>query len=111
METLRNQEKTKANKDHKCNFCLLPIAKGKIYLRSTHKYDGIIYDWKSHKYCNDLAHKLYMFNDCEEGVTSEDFNIYINEEYSIISGESFYSKIPFAEKLETVLSHYKINKD
>lgn len=111
METLSNRIERKANKQHKCSFCLLHIKKGDNYLISVHKNDGEIYNWKSHKHCNDLANKLDMFSDCEEGVTSEDFNIYIDEEYSTISGESFYYKIPFADKLQTVLSHYKINKD
>mgnify|MGYP006784108041 FL=1 len=60
METLKNPTETKAIKEHNCSFCGEKIPKGALYEKSTHKNDGDIYDWKSHKHCSDLSKRLKM---------------------------------------------------
>lgn len=81
MTTLSYAKEVKANKEHHCNFCGDKIRVGDSYLKSTHKYDGGIYDWKTHKYCSDLAHKLKMYDDADEGVTDEIFQETISQKY------------------------------
>lgn len=73
METLSYQTETKAIKEHSCNFCGLKIAQGEIYMKSTHKFDGYIYHWKGHKYCANLASRLKMYEDADDGVTQDLF--------------------------------------
>jgi hypothetical protein len=83
METLTQPTETKARKKHYCNFCSGEIMIGQTYLRSTHVYDGDIYNWKSHKYCSQLADRLNMYDECEfdEGLTSDGFMEIVNETY------------------------------
>ncbi len=73
METISSQKETKAIKIHRCDFCGEKIEVGQGYLKSTHKYDGEVYDWKTHKQCSDLADKLNMYEDADEGVTGDMF--------------------------------------
>lgn len=73
METLKNPTETKAIKEHNCSFCGEIITKGTLYEKSTHKNDGNVYDWKSHKHCSDLASRLKMYDDAEEGVSQDCF--------------------------------------
>lgn len=73
METLTYPTETKAIKEHSCNFCAEKITKGEIYIKSTHKYDREVYDWKTHKHCSEIATRLKMYDDADEGVTDEIF--------------------------------------
>lgn len=73
METLKNPTETKAIKEHNCSFCGEKIIKGDFYEKSTHKNDGDVYDWKSHKYCSELATRLKMYDDAEDGLTQDSF--------------------------------------
>lgn len=73
METLKNPTETKAVKEHNCSFCGEIIAKGTVYEKSTHKNNGDVYDWKSHKHCSDLASRLKMYDDAEDGLTQDCF--------------------------------------
>lgn len=73
METIKYPTETKAAKEHRCNFCGEKIHKNEVYLKSTYVADGGLYDWKTHKRCADLANKLKMYEDCDEGVTQDDF--------------------------------------
>ena len=73
METLTYQKEVKAIKEHSCNFCGTKINIGDTYMKSTHKHDGNIYDWKTHKYCDEIANRLKMYDDADEGVTMDDF--------------------------------------
>lgn len=70
METLLNPKEIKAVKEHYCNEKILV---GSNYLKSTHKHDGRIYDFKTHNYCAKLAEIFNMYEDCEDGVTQDDF--------------------------------------
>jgi hypothetical protein len=73
METLTYQKEVKAIKEHSCNFCGTKINIGEAYMKSTHKHDGDVYDWKTHKYCAEIADRLKMYDDADEGVTMDDF--------------------------------------
>lgn len=74
METLQNPTKTKAIKEHKCNFCGEPIFKGETYSKSVHLGDSGIYSWKSHDRCDKLTKDLKMWDHVEkDGLTQDDF--------------------------------------
>lgn len=121
METLTYPTETKAIKEHSCNFCAEKITKGETYLKSTHKYDGEVYDWKTHKHCAELAERLKMYDDADEGVTDDFFQETIhcvhddlliglipNEEaqkYSDIIQQ--LRRVRFKDKLGYVIRYYK----
>lgn len=81
METISYASEVKANKEHRCDFCSEKIAQGETYLKSTHKNDGDVYDWKTHKYCGELATKLKMYDNADEGVTQDFFMESVEVEY------------------------------
>jgi hypothetical protein len=118
METIQYQKLTKANKDHKCNFCCQIIDKGGNYLKSTHVCDGHLYEWKSHIYCSKIASKLRMYDDVDDGVTDEHFQETIRCNYQDIMSEHhnelYKSKDfvypEFSEQLDFLLNHYGISK-
>jgi hypothetical protein len=115
MERLSDSTPT-ARKEHKCNFCGGIIGVGEKYERQTNKHDGDIYTWKSHFKCSLIASELRMFDECDEGLTDEDFYESITNEYSNIMSKEFAelyeSKgfiIPdFLGQLDFVCKHYKI---
>lgn len=78
METLSEENKVKAKKIHICNFCSAKIQIGDFYIKSTHKNDGDIYDWKTHRWCADLAHDLNMYDEADEGLTGDAFQEYVS---------------------------------
>lgn len=116
METLSYAKATKANKDHKCDFCLELIAKGTEYELSVHKGDGGVYSWKTHKHCAELASKLRWYDNCDEGLTTEGFIESLKCEYQDIMHDHYNAeyeskdfKYPqFKEQLSFVLKHHKI---
>jgi hypothetical protein len=119
METLRYSHEVKAHKEHRCNFCGEKIFKGTTYISSTHKCD-VIYDWKSHKHCAMLASRLKMYDNCDEGVTQDDFIEYIHNAFDDIMIGKFtdedrtkYSEVieyarkaPFREKLHYLIRYF-----
>lgn len=113
METLKYPTRTKAFKNHECMFCCQPITKGSYYLRSTHKYD-VLYTFKTHEVCQVLAEKLRMYDEADEGVTTDIFVETVKEEYSRIMSEHhnqvYESKdfiLPkFSERLAFVLGRH-----
>lgn len=114
METIVSPKLTKAIKEHKCMFCCQPITIGTKYFKSTHVADGEVYDWKTHQQCSWIADKLKMYDQVEEGVTTDDFLESIREEYASIMSktqtelwESESFRIPqFSEQLIQVLNHH-----
>lgn len=121
METLQYSTDTKSIKEHRCSFCGEKIVIGEIYLKSTHKYDGEVYDWKAHKHCNKLAHTLNMYEDADEGVTQDHFMESVSEAHDDILISLFpeneikkYSPViqqirhvKFRDKMWFVIRHYK----
>ena len=122
METIRQAHETKAIKQHVCDFCSQKIQIGETYFSSTHTHDGTIYDWKTHKGCNFIANKLDMYDNCDDGLTGDDFMEIIKEEhYSLMI--KFFPKdaedqkcwavvlsqlrsVTFREMLRYVIRHY-----
>lgn len=126
METISYQKEVKASKDHQCNFCCEKIKKGETYITSTHKQDGTIYDWKTHKHCSDIASRLKMYEDCDEGLSGDDFQEVIHGEYFDLMLKMFdkddikkysdaiqhFRSVQFRKKLFHVIHHYaKIDKE
>jgi len=112
METIQYPTKVKSKKEHKCNFCNGKINKGNYYLKSIHKYD-VIYTWKTHIHCSEIADKLRMYDHCDEGLTSDIFIETIKEEYnSIMQKNQQDFDIPkFIDRLSFVLEQFQIVKD
>lgn len=126
METIAYASEVKASKEHRCDFCSEKIAQGETYLKSTHKMDGNVYDWKTHKYCGEIATKLKMYDNADEGVTQDIFMETISEEHYALLTNRFagdemeqYSDIlqqlryvRWHDKLFYVIRHYaKLKKE
>ncbi len=105
MVTLTGPTLTKARKKHRCDYCQYPINSGDTYLKSSHVYDGDIYTWKSHQNCEKIAVKLNMFEDCYEGLTSDDFQECIINEYDNLDGPKMPRGTEFKHYLDFVLNH------
>jgi len=96
-----------ARKEHRCNYCNGIIQIGEKYNCQTNVYDGDIYTWKAHLRCQDIALELNMFDDCDEGVTTNDFMEIITEAYYQIQPGP--EPIPdFHTRLDCVCDHYLI---
>jgi len=120
METISYNKEVKAKKDHRCNFCGEKIKAGEIYETSTHKQDGTIYDWKTHKHCSDIASRLKLYDDCEEGLSEDGFQESIHSEYFDLLVVKFSKEditkyndiiqqlqnVRFKDKLSYVIRHY-----
>lgn len=91
----------KANKEHRCMFCMGIINKGEIYNKQVIKND-YIYTWINHIKCGELAHKLKMYDDnWGDGIGSDEFmeNVYqflydslSEEEHDGLVGENAVNK-------------------
>lgn len=62
-----------ARKPHRCFLCCAEIEPGEQYRYDTHKYDGRVYDWKSHLECEAVSTFLFDYVDPDCGMTSDDF--------------------------------------
>lgn len=110
MVTISSPNKTKARKDHRCDFCQYPIHRGDTYIRSTHTYCGDIYTWKSHEECATLADKLNMYEDCDEGLTSDGFQECIINEYHNLDGPKLPRNSDFNQYLDFVKIKHHDNR-
>lgn len=107
-------EKQKARKQHKCDFCGLIIKIGEVYELQRNISGGTLYLWKSHLSCTEIASKLDMFDNCDEGVTGEDFEENIHVEFKNIIQSKFnefyeskdFSFPVFEEQLSFVKKHH-----
>ena len=114
METI-SHSKPKARKKYFCNFCSFIIQKGEIYDNTVYVYDGI-YSWKAHIKCGEIASKLRMYDECDEGVTMEDFYEYIKEEFKNIwfkKDREYYKSDKFIcpnfkDQLDFVINHHNL---
>lgn len=121
METLMQPTETKARKVHRCDFCAERIAIGDKYIKSTHKYEGDVYDWKTHDYCSELASTMKLYDDADEGVGQDDFMEAVSEKYNDLLINQFTDndaekykeivkqlhEVRFRQKLHYVIMHYK----
>jgi hypothetical protein len=115
MDTLLSPTLTRANKTHRCEFCLGEIEKGTKYLKSKYVDGGDIWTWKTHESCANIATELGMYDMADDGLTQELFVECINETYNHIMSETqnelYESKdfvIPkFNERLAFVIAHHE----
>lgn len=124
VQTIKNHSEVKAIKEHICNFCNDKILIGEIYIKSVHVNDGELYDWKAHWYCNELASKLDMYKDADDGVTDQMFQETIHSVHDDLLIQMFsedeinkYSevvqqlrKVKFRDKLLYVIRKLEIKK-
>ena len=109
MELLR-RSKPVARKDHKCDFCYDVIHKGEQYQFQTNVFDGAIYNWKSHLRCEEIAAQLKMYDDCDEGLTGEDFREIITESYYQLRSEDDPTPLPLFNARLDYVWNYHLNK-
>lgn len=121
METLMQPSETKAKKEHRCDLCAEKIFKGDKYIKSTHKHDGDLYDWKTHDWCAELANKMEMYEDADEGLTGDMFMEIVGDKHYDLMLAQFTENelkrhsdvlrqlryVRFREKLHYVIMHYK----
>lgn len=103
MKTISYSNNVKARKDHACDFCGFKINKGETYIKSTHVYDGI-YDWRTHADCGNLASKLNMYEDADEGVTQDMFMETVRCKFLEIDNSGI--KSDFKHHLDRVLAFF-----
>ena len=74
MPTILKQTYPTAKKEHNCEFCCCKIQIGQKYVRQTNVYDRVVYDFITHQECNEVAHELRMYDDCDDsGLDGESF--------------------------------------
>ena len=108
MPEILDEKDRKARKEHRCNFCGLPINKGNMYNRQVAKIDDV-YTWKSHLHCNEIASRLNMYEDCwDEGVTTDNFHEIVTNYVCETLG---LGRMNWKETMKAVLSGLKIKED
>ena len=76
---IRMQELSLIELKKRCEFCCEKIAIGQKYVRQTNIYDGTIYDFVTHQECNEVAHELNMYDDCDDsGLDGDSFRENLN---------------------------------
>ena len=112
MKIIKQSTQT-ARKQHKCNWCELAINKGEKYESSVNINDGIIFTWKNHISCSEIASKLKMWDGVwNEGLTAEDFQECIKEEYQNITSLKYpetYASEEFEDQLGIVKNYHLTN--
>lgn len=103
MEVLDRKNRV-AKKEHTCNFCGFKIATGEKYNWQKNVNDGMLYEFKVHLSCLELASKLNMFEECDEGVTGDDFIEFVEQEYP-----SSLADVKFSDVLNYVKEKHNIN--
>lgn len=71
-ELLKSETRT-ARKPHRCCLCCEEIKPGEQYGYDTYKFDGEVYDWKTHMECDAVSTFLWDYVDPGDGMTSDDF--------------------------------------
>lgn len=80
MPTILRETYPTANKEHRCEFCFEKITIGQKYVRQTNVYDGVVYDFITHKECKEVAYELRMYDDCDDsGLCGESFREHLDE--------------------------------
>lgn len=79
MLTVLRETHPIAKKEHICEFCGCKIQPGQRYVRQTNVYDRIVYDFVTHRECEEVAHELRMYDDCDdEGLDGDSFRENLN---------------------------------
>jgi len=112
METINEPTLTKARKQHSCDLCWQPIEVGSTYLNAVYKHD-YIYSWKMHKHCNEIAVKLKMYDDYEDGLDSDSFKEQIDNEFYNIStkSEEENEEMTYSQRLNFVLEQHNLKTE
>ncbi len=107
MKTI-SSSKPKADKIHTCDYCKEDIEIGEVYDSQTNKSEeDLIYVWRCHTKCDEIANKLNMYNyGCDGGLDTDTFMMLIDEAYDEVTNKA---KQEFKERLKTVCSRY-LNK-
>lgn len=102
MQTLDRKIRV-AKKEHTCNLCGFKIATGEKYDWQKNVYDGMLYEFKMHLSCLELASKLNMFEECDECLTCDDFAEFVAEEYSgSVIGLKFRDVLNFVKEKHNI---------
>lgn len=97
----------RAKKKHVCDFCGMSISEREKYMKSTYSHEGSLYDWKTHKHCSDIAEKLNMYNDFDDGLTGEDFREIIHDAYFELIIKPFPKEKEERGKFQEVIEHLR----
>lgn len=90
---LNYPKETKARKTHQCSLCYEKINNKEVYIGSTYVFDGDVNTWRVHKRCNKLVDLLNMHDNCEDGVSGEDFQETISDFYYTTLINSFEESV------------------
>jgi hypothetical protein len=101
-----SQNEKRAAKEHRCDWCGDTIKVGEIYDYSS-MVNGDFYVWKNHKDCAWIAHELNMFDDCDDGVSDQDFWEFITDYYNDNVPIEEDTLKTHHEKLKWVIDHRK----
>jgi hypothetical protein len=111
MEILREKIR-KAKKLHHCSYCGGVIPIGEEYGASTIKAFDQVYTWKSHNRCDKIVGVLDMMDECDDGITQDDFQEIITQEYIQLQTDKENYPFPeFQELLNFVCSHHGVYKN
>ena len=92
-----------AKKEHRCDLCGFNIVAGEKYDWQKNVYDGMIGEFKMHLSCLQLASKLNMFEECDDGLTGDDFIEFVEQEYpSSVTGLKFRDVLNFVKEKHNV---------
>lgn len=106
----------KAKKVHFCQLCGSRIEKDQKYVYQFNKINDDAYAFKNHIHCGEIANKLKMYDECDEGLNDDAFQEHIKEEYirlmeihnyDVYNYEHFVSP-PFDDRLKYVCEMHKI---
>ena len=92
-----------ANKEHKCDLCGFKIEVCEKYDWQKNVFDGNLYEFKMHLSCLELASKLNMFEECDDGLTGDDFIEFVEQEYpSSVAGVKFSDVLDFVKEKHNI---------
>lgn len=92
-----------AKKEHRCDLCGFSIIAGEKYDWQKNVYDGMLYEFKVHLSCLELASKLNMFDDCDDGITGNDFVEFVEQEYpESVTGLKFRDVLAFVKEKHNI---------
>lgn len=87
MTQMLSSKTVTAKKSHRCDYCGMPIDIGQQYNRSFNVGDSA-FTWKSHIHCENLVQKIVVWDDLDEGCSSDDFWRHVAAEWEKINNKS-----------------------
>lgn len=105
MKTLDRKIRV-AKKEHRCDLCGFNILAGEKYDWQKNVCDGMLYEFKMHLSCLELVSKLNMFDDCDDGLTGNDFVEFVEQEYQEyqerVTGLKFRDVLDFVKEKHNI---------